>query len=282
MLPSLRHIPLLLVGVVLTLVPASCGADVAPEPARAGAEPPPGAPAATAKGERPKRGGPTSSRHSGAPGRRGSAPRDHRAGTSRHRIVRVRGRRPSPYASTPGGRLSRRLKARTRFGTRRGLSVVRERDGWMGVAVEERPNRRLAWLRAASPRIELATTRLSLHADLSRRRLELRRGDRVLSAMRVGVGRRENRTPTGRFAVTDRLSGRDYPDAYGCCILALTGHQTRVPSGWKGGDRLAIHGTNAPHSLGRASSSGCMRAPEAPLRRLMRTVPVGAPVFVRR
>lgn len=30
---------------------------------------------------------------------------------------------------------------------------------------------------------------------------------------------------------------------YGCCVLALTGRQPNVPQGWKGGNRLAIHGT---------------------------------------
>jgi lipoprotein-anchoring transpeptidase ErfK/SrfK len=147
--------------------------------------------------------------------------------------------------------------------------------------VENRPNGRLAWLRADSAAIALSSTPLALHADLSRRRLELRAGRRVLGATRVGVGRRGNPTPTGRFGVTDKLGGRPYGGVYGCCILALTGRQRRVPPGWRGGDRLAIHGTTSPGSLSRASSSGCLRAADRALRSLMRPVPVGAPVFIR-
>ena len=48
----------------------------------------------------------------------------------------------------------------------------------------------------------------------------------------------------GRFAVTDKLRTEDRADSpYGCCALALTGHQTKLVPGWPGGDRLAIHGT---------------------------------------
>ncbi len=199
-----------------------------------------------------------------------------------YRIARFRGRGPIRYATAAGRPVARRLNIRTRFGTRRALAVAGERDGWIGLTVEDRPNGRLAWVPASTPRIALSTTPLSVHVDISRRRLQLRHGTRVLEAMTVGVGRADNRTPAGRYAITDRLSGRDYPDAYGCCILALSGHQSRVPAGWEGGDRLAIHGTDAPDSLGRASSSGCVRAPESGMRRLSRTVPVGTPVFIRR
>ena len=51
--------------------------------------------------------------------------------------------------------------------------------------------------------------------------------------------------------------------------------------GWPGGDRLAIHATPDATSVGRAASLGCMRAHTRDARALMRTVPLGAPVFVR-
>jgi lipoprotein-anchoring transpeptidase ErfK/SrfK len=98
----------------------------------------------------------------------------------------------------------------------------------------------------------------------------------------VAVGRPGNSTPLGRYAVTDRLhtGGADSP--YGCCAIALTGHQVNLPAGWPGGDRLAIHGTPQTSSIGRAVSLGCLRAPTAGLRVLMRRVPLGTPVFVHR
>jgi lipoprotein-anchoring transpeptidase ErfK/SrfK len=99
--------------------------------------------------------------------------------------------------------------------------------------------------------------------------------------VQVAVGRPSTPTPVGRFAVTDKLSGRRYSAAYGCCILALSAHQPNLPSGWPGGDRIAVHGTNDPGSIGEAVSAGCPRAKDDDLRYLMRVVPLGAPVIVR-
>jgi lipoprotein-anchoring transpeptidase ErfK/SrfK len=121
----------------------------------------------------------------------------------------------------------------------------------------------------------------SLHADLSGRWLELRRGARTIRRITVAIGRPGSETPTGRFAVTDKLRGGNYGPYYGCCILALNGHQPKLPAGWQGGNRLAIHGTNAPGTIGAPASAGCLRAADSDLRLLMRRVPLGAPVFIR-
>ena len=66
-----------------------------------------------------------------------------------------------------------------------------------------------------------------------------------------------------------------------CCAVALSGHQTKLVPGWPGGDRLAIHGTPNPETVGTEASLGCMRAYDADIRALMRRVPLGAPVFIR-
>jgi lipoprotein-anchoring transpeptidase ErfK/SrfK len=97
----------------------------------------------------------------------------------------------------------------------------------------------------------------------------------------IAVGGPGHPTPTGRFAVTDRLSVLDKGSPYGCCVLALTGHQTRLPPGWPGGDRLAIHATTDTASIGKAVSLGCMRAPSSQARWLIESVPLGTPVFIR-
>jgi len=144
----------------------------------------------------------------------------------------------------------------------------------------ERPNGRLAWIDGRDGGLGRSSTSFSLHADLSRRTLELRRGARVVKRMSVSVGRPGSSTPTGRFAVTDKLDGSAYSGYFGCCILAMSGTQPNLPAGWPGGNRLAIHGTSSPQTIGQAGSAGCLRAGEEPLRDLMRRVPVGTPVFV--
>src|SRR4029079_2923299 len=83
--------------------------------------------------------------------------------------------------------------------------------------------------------------------------------ERTSCGLRVGIGAPGTATPTGRFAINDKIAGSRYSSVYGCCILALSGHQTNLPRGWTGGDRLAIHG-GPPAGPG---STGCLQAAEA-------------------
>jgi lipoprotein-anchoring transpeptidase ErfK/SrfK len=119
-----------------------------------------------------------------------------------------------------------------------------------------------------------------IRVDRSRREATLRRGLRVMRRFPVAVGRPGTDTPLGRYAVTDRLRTRNPDSPYGCCAVALSGHQTKLLPGWPGGDRLAIHATPNPETVGRAASLGCMRAYDRDIRVLMRRVPLGAPVVV--
>ena len=64
-------------------------------------------------------------------------------------------------------------------------------------------------------------------------------------------------------------------------MLALTGHQTNLPPGWTGGDRLAVHSTQDLTSIGQPASLGCLRSHPQRVRWLIETIPLGAPVFIR-
>ncbi len=195
-----------------------------------------------------------------------------------HQLVVVDG--SVPLRTRPGGRVLARARARTEFGGRRVLSVASRHGAWLGVVTTELPNGRLAWVNRRNDGIHLRRTAYSLHADLSGRWLELRRYGRRIRRMSVAIGRPGSETPTGRFAVTDKLNGASFGSYYGCCVLALNGHQPKLPAGWSGGDRLAIHGTSSPGTIGTPASAGCLRAADADLRILMRRVPLGTPVFI--
>ncbi|HEX8104923.1 MAG TPA: L,D-transpeptidase family protein [Solirubrobacteraceae bacterium] len=188
-------------------------------------------------------------------------------------------RRRVVLRAAPGGKAVGRAARRTTFGTRTVLGVVRRRGAWLEVVATERPNGRTAWIRAGAAR--LGGTDYAIHVDRSARRLVLRRDGHVVQRMRVAVGRPGNETPTGRFAVTDALLPARADSPYGCCILALSGHQTKLVPGWPGGDRLAIHHTPQPETVGHPVSLGCLRARERDIRKLMRRVPLGTPVFIR-
>jgi hypothetical protein len=179
----------------------------------------------------------------------------------------------------PGGRIVTRLPARTEFGSRQAFAVLDRRDGWLGVSTTALPNDRLGWIDPAGERLAYRRTRVELRADLSRRELSVVSDGRVARRMRVTIGSPSSPTPTGRFAVTDKLRGADFGSYYGCCILALSGRQPNLPPGWRGGDLLAIHG-GPSWSLGGELSAGCLHAGETDLRWLMRRIPLGTPITI--
>ena len=196
-------------------------------------------------------------------------------------VLRVRAGETVALRGRPRGEVVREVAAATQFGSPTTLTVAAERGGWLGVTSTELPNGKLGWVKKKDGALDQRRTKLAIRVDLSERRLRLVNGDRVLRTATVGIGRPGSATPTGRFAVTDKLDGADYGPYYGCCILALSGHQPNLPPGWPGGDRLAIHGTNNPAGIGGRPSAGCLHAGASDLRALMRRVPLGTPVLIR-
>jgi hypothetical protein len=199
----------------------------------------------------------------------------------RHLVAHVKAGHAVAIRSRPNGRVLASLGSRTEFGSSRALSVIRERRGrWLGVTTPQLPNGKLGWVDARSGALRYSHARVELEIDLSRRQLLVRRAAEILRRMPVSIGRSASPTPSGRFAVTDKLPGPRYSSVYGCCILALSGTQPNLPAGWVGGDRLAIHGTRDEASVGGRESAGCLHARESDLRRLMKSVPLGTPVRI--
>jgi L,D-transpeptidase catalytic domain len=179
----------------------------------------------------------------------------------------------------PAGPVVAVAGARTSFGSPSVFSVVRRRGPWIAVHSAELPNGRLAWIDSRRG-LSYRRTAYEVEVDLSRRLLEVSGRSGVVFRTTVGIGTAVSPTPVGRYAITDKLRGRRYGSAFGCCILALSGNQTRLPSGWVGGTRLAIHGTNRSDTIGAPASAGCLHASDPALRRLERIVPLGTPVVI--
>ena len=179
----------------------------------------------------------------------------------------------------PNGRIVATLGAKTEFDSPRTFYVAEHRGDWLGVPAAALPDGHLGWIRNDPAALEFGSTIYSLHADLSQGVIELRYGRRLISRIPVTVGAAGTTTPPGTFSVTDGLAGAGIGPWYGCCILALTGHQANLPSDWIGGNRIAIHGTPGP--VGGAAAHGCLRASNRDMVTLFALVPLGAPVFVR-
>jgi hypothetical protein len=193
-------------------------------------------------------------------------------------IATVRsGHRIALHAS-PGGRVVARVGDRTEFDSTRVFWIEQVRGAWFGVPAPELPDGELAWIRDDRFALDVSQTHFWIDANVSRQILELHYGDKVLDRFRVTVGSPTSPTPLGNYSVTDGLVGKGLGPWYGCCALALSGHQPNLPPGWIGGNRMAIHGT--PGSIGGANSHGCLRASDPDMVSLFARVPLGAPVFI--
>jgi hypothetical protein len=196
-----------------------------------------------------------------------------------HPVIWVRaGERVEIRTEPGGGKLVKRVGRRTEFGSPSVFGVVEQRGDWVGVSTELLPNGELGWIKLDPETLEGGWTRLSIEVDLSERTAALIKGEKPTESFPVTVGAAPSSTPTGRFAVTDTFTNLN-SSAYGCCALALSATQPNLPSGWLGGNRIAIHGTSGP--LGVAASSGCVRAADPQVHELVKKVPLGAPVFIR-
>jgi hypothetical protein len=177
----------------------------------------------------------------------------------------------------PGGKRLVRIGPRGPLGGPLVLGVVGVRGRWVEVTAAALPNGRYGWAEFGRD-VRVAPVQWALRASLSRRRLDVLKDGRLVRTIPVGIGAQDSPTPTGRFAVAEKLAGAFGP-ALGCCIIALTARQPRLPPGWNTRVTyyVAIH---AGTGQGSAVSAGCLHATEAEVRYLMRTVPLGTPVLI--
>lgn len=146
------------------------------------------------------------------------------------------------------------------------------------VQVARRPNGVTGWVEARE--ILVATVMTRIVVDLSDRQVTLYQdGRRVLRAT-AAIGSSATPTPTGLFYVNQRLIPTDTTGPFGPGAVGISAF-SEVLTGWTQGGPIAIHGTNAPWSIGRAVSNGCIRLPNATLRKLFAQALNGTPVLIR-
>lgn len=188
--------------------------------------------------------------------------------------------RRAPLRSSPGGHVLGAVGPHTAFGSPQVLAVLGVSNGWAHVLHPAAPDRSGAWI--ALRNVHLRAAAWTIDVDLSRRRARLLRDGRLFRTFTVGIGAPGTPTPTGTFGVTDKLSAGPASSYYGCCVLALSGHQPNVPQHWAGGDRLAFHGTDRPATIGAAATLGCLHTDDATMRLLVSRVPLGTTVVIHR
>jgi lipoprotein-anchoring transpeptidase ErfK/SrfK len=235
-------------GVVL----AGCGADTEPQPTSTTPAPKPAV--TTQEGTSP------------------SKPAARRLTPPLAFHVRLR----SQLRTAPGGKVVTTIKPKTEFKSPTILAVANRRPGWVLVRTSVRKHH-VGWLPSKAG--VLFSQPRTIVIDLSKRSLTVFHRGTPTNRYKVAIGAPGTETPTGKFAITDRLKVQP-GTPYGCCILALTARQPKIAQGWGGGDRVAIHATPDDGVIGKAVSHGCLRATNKALRQLMRRVRLGTPVTV--
>jgi lipoprotein-anchoring transpeptidase ErfK/SrfK len=196
-----------------------------------------------------------------------------------HPVVWVRtGHQVEMRTEPGGGQLVETVGRRTAFGSPSVFGVEKQEHGWVGVTTPALPNNQLGWIRLDPRALMTGATHYSVVVDLSEYTATLYEGERRLRSFPVTIGAAGSTTPVGTFAVTDTFRG-GLAAAYGCCALALSATQPDLPSGWLGGNRIAIHGTTG--ALGVAASHGCVRAADSDVSKLIDLLPLGSPVTIR-
>ncbi len=177
----------------------------------------------------------------------------------------------------PGGKVVETVGHYTSFGSRTVYAVTDQKDDWASVLTPYTENGEPLWLELDPERLKVGRSIWDIEVDLSEFETRVYESGELVRSFPVSVGMPTAPTPTGRFAVTDTFRG-GLNAAYGCCAVATTARQVNLPSGWLGGDRIAIHGTTGP--LGAEVSHGCVRATDEDVSALVDMVPPGTPVEI--
>jgi len=120
----------------------------------------------------------------------------------------------------------------------------------------------------APPPVTQGATSYRIRIDANRPTLYLYRGAHLVHLWGVALGRPETATPVGLWKVIDKQRG--WGSGFGSRWIGLD-----VPWGTYG-----IHGTNAPASIGRFASHGCIRMHNEDVEVLYDIVPIGTPVWI--
>jgi len=159
------------------------------------------------------------------------------------------------------------------------IERVSKNGSWGRVEIPYVSPRRDGWIRLAG--LGRSKTSIRVEVDLSAHVLTVTKAGRKLFAFPAATGAASTTTPSGEYFVTDLVS-LSPGGPMGSFAFGISGIQPHLPSGWSGGNQLAIHGTNNPSSIGRSASAGCVRVSELALTKLRPLLSLGTPVVIHR
>ena len=116
--------------------------------------------------------------------------------------------------------------------------------------------------------------------SIADRKLAVLENGNVVAYFPVAVGAAVSPSPTGEFEIVNRVANPTY---YHDGTVMAAGDANPVGTRWMGLNvkGYGIHGTNAPRSVGHATSHGCIRLRNRDVERLYSMLRVGDIVQIR-
>jgi lipoprotein-anchoring transpeptidase ErfK/SrfK len=120
----------------------------------------------------------------------------------------------------------------------------------------------------------------TLLVSIPDRKLAVLENGNVVADFSISVGAAKSPSPTGEFVVVNRVVNPTY---YHEGVVIPAGKDNPVGTRWVGLSQkgYGIHGTNAPKSIGRAASHGCIRLHNRDMEKLFSLLRVGDVVQIR-
>ena len=176
------------------------------------------------------------------------------------------------------------IDAHNRFNLPTVLSAFEQINGstcqavWFHAKLPREPNGISGWIPANAVTVTRSDARILV--DLSARRIDVfKRGHRIWR-LRAGIGAPGSPTPVGWFYIDAHWHVGNTAGPYGPAVLAIAAYSQVRAGRWEHGLPSAIHGTNAPWTIGGAASHGCLHVPNESLARLLRLIPDGTPIQI--
>jgi lipoprotein-anchoring transpeptidase ErfK/SrfK len=127
---------------------------------------------------------------------------------------------------------------------------------------------------AAHPRL-----RRTVVISIPDRKLAVLEDGEVIAQFPVAVGAATSPSPEGNFEIVSRVA---HPTYYHPGVVIPAGKDNPLGTRWLGLNEkgFGIHGTNAPRSIGRAASHGCIRLRNRDMEKLFAMLQVGDAVEI--
>jgi lipoprotein-anchoring transpeptidase ErfK/SrfK len=157
--------------------------------------------------------------------------------------------------------------------------LVKQRvPGWEQVYLPVRPNESTGWIRDRS--VDLALDPYRVEVSLSRHRITVWKGRKVIHQETAGVGRTVLPTPHGVYFLVVLLKQANPNGLYGPYAFGTSAFSNKLYHFGAGPGQIGFHGTDDPARLGTNVSHGCIRISNAGIARLASLLPLGTPFVI--